>query len=202
MRFVAFDLETTGTKPAKDRIVEIGAVRFDGDQPVASYGTLVDPGIPIPAGASAVNGISDEMLRGQPRIESVLGGFADFCGNLPLVAHNAPFDFGFLLEAVKQHGGPAPGGVVLDSLALARRVFPGQPNYRLGSLVRHFGFSGGDFHRAEADSAYCGMLFARILQTLEARGTPCGVGDLLKLIGRRELRFPQPPPPSNQLDLF
>ena len=80
MKFIAFDLETTGTKPQADRIVEIGAVLFDGDQAAGTYGTLIDPGVPIPADASAVNGITDEMVRGKPRIADVLSDFADFCG--------------------------------------------------------------------------------------------------------------------------
>jgi len=202
MKFVAFDLETTGTKPTADMIVEVGAVLFDGDRAVKGYGTLVDPGVPIPPDASAVNGISDEMVRGKPRIADVLGDFAEFCGDLPLVAHNAPFDFKFLLEDIKLHRAVAPTGVVLDTLPLARKLFPGLPNYRLGTLVRHFGFPNGTFHRAEEDSAYCGLLFAKIVQTLELRREPCAESDLVRLIGKQELRFPQFAPASNQLDLF
>lgn len=202
VQFVAFDLETTGTKPTADMIVEVGAVLFDGDHAVKGYGTLVDPGIPIPPDASAVNGIRDDMVRGKPHIADVLGEFAEFCGNLPLVAHNAPFDFRFLLEDVKLHRAPAPKGVVLDTLALARKIFPGLPNYRLGTLVRHFHFPSGTFHRAEEDSAYCGLLFAKILETLQKRGEPCSGNDLVKMIGREEMRFPQYAPQPDQLDLF
>ena len=202
MEFIAFDLETTGTKPATDQIVEIGAVHFDGNCAVKGYGRLVNPGVPIPPEASAVNGITDDMLQGQPSIHEVLGEFANFCGDLPLVAHNAPFDFKFLLEDIKQHRAPAPKGVVLDTLPLARQIFPGLPNYRLGTLVRHFGFPSGTFHRAEEDSAYCGSLFAQILQTLERRREPCNESDLVRMIGKQELRFPQLAPAINQLDLF
>jgi DNA polymerase-3 subunit epsilon len=202
MKFVAFDLETTGTKPQSDMIVEIGAVLFDGDRAVKGYGSLVDPGIPMPADASAVNGITDDMLRGKPRIADVLGEFADFCGDLPLVAHNAPFDFKFLLEDVKQHRSAAPKGVVLDTLPLARKVFPGLPNYKLWTLVRHFNFPSGTFHRAEEDSSYCGLLFARIFQTLVMRGEPCSEADLAKMCGKEEMRFPQFTPQPDQLDLF
>ena len=103
MNFIAFDLETTGVKPSENMIVEVGAVLFDGDRALKGFGTLVDPGIPIPPDASAVNGISDEMVRGKPRIADVLAEFAGFCGDLPVVAHNAPFDFKFLLEDIKLH---------------------------------------------------------------------------------------------------
>jgi len=202
MKFIAFDLETTGTKPKEDMIVEVGAVLFDGAHAMKSFGTLIDPGIPVPPDASAVNGITDDMLRGKPRIADVLGEFADFCGDLPLVAHNAPFDFKFLLEDVKFHHAAAPKGIVLDTLSLARRIFPGLPNYKLGTLVRHFGFPSGTFHRAEEDSAYCGLLFDKIVQTLEMRREPCAEADLVHLIGREELRFPQYPSQPDQLDLF
>ncbi|MCF7818517.1 MAG: 3'-5' exonuclease [Kiritimatiellales bacterium] len=202
MKFVAFDLETTGIKPQQDMIVEIGAVLFNGNVAVKTYGTLIDPGMPIPADASAVNGISDEMVRGKPRIADVLGDFADFCGDLPLVAHNAPFDFKFLMEDVKLHRAIAPKGVVLDTLPLARKVFPGLANYKLWTLVRHFDFPSGTFHRAEEDSAYCGLLFDRIVQTLEMRCEPCAEADLVRLAGKEEMRFPQYALQPSQLDLF
>ena len=202
MKFIAFDLETTGTSPSTDMIVEIGAVRFEGPTPMERYSTLVDPGIPIPPEASAVNGINDDMVRGKPDIVQVLGKFADFCSEWPLVAHNAPFDFKFLLKDINLHQAPAPKGIVLDTLPLARRIFPGLPNYRLGTLVRHFGFPSGTFHRAEEDSAYCGMLFGRIIETLEMRGEPCREGDLVKMTGKEEMRFPQYTPAPDQLDLF
>lgn len=202
MKFVAFDLETTGTKPKEDMIVEIGAVLFDGPNAVKGYGTLVNPGVPIPPDASAVNGITDDMVAGKPSIAEVLADFADFCGDLPLVAHNAPFDYKFLLDDIERHRGAAPKGAVLDTLPLARKVFPGLPNYRLGTLVRHFGFPSGTFHRAEEDSDYCGRLFDKLVQTLEMRREPCAVEDLVRLTGKPELRFPQYAPQPDQLDLF
>lgn len=202
MKFVAFDLETTGTKPQEDMIVEIGAVLFDGSRPIRSYGSLVDPGRPIPPDASAVNGITDEMVRGKPKIADILGDFADFCGSLPLVAHNAPFDFKFLLNDIQTLRAKAPAGVVLDTLPLARKVFPGLPNYRLWTLVRHFNFPNGTFHRAEEDSSYCGLLFARIVETLEQRGAPICEETLIEMTGKEVMRFPQYADEPDQLDLF
>lgn len=202
MKFVAFDLETTGIKPQEDMIVEVGAVLFDGAQAVKTFGSLVDPGIPIPLEASAVNGITDDMVKGKPGIAEVIAQFAGFCGDLPLVAHNAPFDYKFLLEDVKTHRASAPSGVVLDTLPLARRVFPGLPNYKLWTLVRFFNFPSGTFHRAEEDSAYCGLLFAKIVETLEMRNEPATVSDLVRMTGKEESRFPQYAPEPDQLDLF
>ncbi|MEI6891571.1 MAG: 3'-5' exonuclease [Pontiella sp.] len=203
MKFIAFDLETTGTKPSVDMIVEVGAVLFDGSQALKGFGELVDPGIPMPPEAGAVNGITDDMLRGKRKIEDVLVDFADFCGDLPLVAHNAPFDYKFMLDDVKRHRTVAPRGVVLDTLPLSRSVFPGLPNYKLWTLTRHFNFPSGTFHRAEEDSSYCGLLFAKIVETLEMRREPCAESDLVRLMGgKEEMRFPEFKEQPAQLDLF
>ncbi|MBN2684965.1 MAG: 3'-5' exonuclease [Pontiellaceae bacterium] len=202
MKFVAFDLETTGIHPASDMIVEIGAVKFEGACPLEGYGTLVNPGCPIPAEASAVNGITDEMVRGKPSVKDVLSDFANFCGDLPLVAHNAPFDYKFLLSDIELHRAKAPKGLVLDTLPLARRIFPGLPNYKLWTLVRHFKFPSGTFHRAEEDSSYCGLLFAKIVETMELRGEDTSAEKLAAMCSRAEVRFPQYAPQTDQLDLF
>jgi len=202
MEFIAFDLETTGIQPKTDAIVEIGAVRFTGTKPGESFSTLVNPGRPIPPGASAVNGITDDMVADSPDVQTVLGDFADFCGDLPLVAHNAPFDYKFLLKAVDEHKARAPQGVVLDSCALSRVVFPGMINYKLGTLVSHFGFPSGEFHRAEVDSVYCGRLFAKIVESLEKAGQPATVPELLALTRQTPMKFPQYESRPEQLGLF
>lgn len=202
MEFIAFDLETTGIQPKTDAIVEIGAVRFVDADPVETFCTLVNPGRPIPPEASAVNGISDEMVADSPAVETVLADLAAFCGALPLVAHNAPFDFKFLLNAVETHKAKAPSGVVLDTCALSRIIFPGMINYKLGTLVKHFGFPTGDFHRAEIDSVHCGRLFAHIVESLEKGGQSATVPALLDLTRQTLLKFPQYASQSQQLGLF
>ncbi|QQO08558.1 3'-5' exonuclease [Breznakiella homolactica] len=99
--FVAFDLETTGLDAKKDRIVEIGAVKFDRRGPAARFSVLINPGIPMPADAERINGISDAMLKDKPSLEAVLPDFIRFIEGSALVAHNAPFDCGFVNENLK-----------------------------------------------------------------------------------------------------
>lgn len=202
MKFIAFDLETTGIQPKMDAIIEVGAVLFEGTEPVDSFCTLINPGRPIPPGASAVNGITDDMVADQPIIESVLSDFSDFCSDLPLVAHNAPFDFKFMLKAVEDHKAKAPEGVVLDSCALSRVVFPGMINYKLGTLVKHFDFPSGEFHRAEIDSVYCGRLFAKIVESLEKGGQSATIAALLELTKQSPMKFPTYSGQNQQLGLF
>lgn len=202
MEFVAYDIETTGTDPDVDQIVEVGAVRFEANQPTSGFSSLVDPGRLIPPDAIQVHGITDDMVAGKPRIEEVLDDFADFCGERMLVAYNASFDFKFLLGAIKAHEAPAPKGVSIDSFALAKRMVPGLPNYRLDTLVRHFGIEQSHFHRAEADAACCGLVFARLLGYLEANNMPTTVASLIELTGQKELVFPRFEQGPQQLGLL
>lgn len=202
MRFIAFDLETTGTVPGVDQIVEIGAVRFIDGQVEAVFSTLVDPLKPIPPGASAVNGITDDMVRGKPRIEELLPSFAEFCADDVMVAHNAPFDTQFLLNDIKKHETTAPFGVVLDTLPIARKVFPGLANYKLGTLVQHLKIQSAGFHRAEEDSTYCGKLFLEMLKRISIGGKAPQVENLVALTGKPEFKFPQIIRQPKQLDFL
>lgn len=100
--FVVFDLETTGLEPKKEQIVEIGAVKFDRRGPIARFSVLVDPGRPMPAEASKVNGITDAMLAGKPSLDEVLPDFLRFIDGAVLIAHNAPFDCSFVDAALSE----------------------------------------------------------------------------------------------------
>lgn len=203
MKFIAFDLETTGFLPGVDRIVELGAVRFINGEAEAVFSTLVDPGMPMPAAASRVNGITDEMLVGKPKIEELLQSFAEFCGNDFLVAHNAAFDTQFLTKDIEKYESKAPEGLVLDSIPLARKVFPGLANYKLGTLVQHLGIPASGFHRAEEDASYCGKLFIKIIEKMTGslQNLP-PMENLVAMTGKPESRFPQIIPQPKQLNLM
>lgn len=200
--FIAFDLETTGTVPGVDQIVEIGAVKFQNGQPAAIFSTLVDPKKSIPPGASAVNGITDDMVKGKPVIEDLLLSFAEFCGDDLMVAHNAPFDSQFLTSDIKKFESPAPKGLIIDTLPISRKVFPGLPNYKLGTLVQHLKIPTTDFHRAEEDATYCGHLFLNLVKRISIGGQAPQITNLVALTGKPELKFPQIIRQAKQLDLF
>ena len=188
--FISFDLETTGTLSHEDDIVEIGAVRFEEGKAKEHFQSLISIDKAIPEEASRVNGITDEMLKGQPRIEDVLPDFANFCGDHLIVAHNAPFDFQFLLRAIEEHRSPAPRGVVLDTCQLARKTFSSFSNYKLSTCCQHLKIGAGEgFHRAKADALYCGELFLAILK--KNNFSTDQVQDLIKLSGRVALKFPE-----------
>jgi len=120
-RHIAVDVETSGLAAVSGgRVIEIGAVAIEGRRMVAELSTLIQTGTPISYGAFKIHGISREMLRGQPAPDEVWPAFLNFIGNAPLIAHNAPFDTGFirhelaLLPAAPQsppgNRGPAPAG--------------------------------------------------------------------------------------------
>jgi DNA polymerase III subunit epsilon len=202
MTFISFDLETTGFIAGVDRIVELGAVRFLDGNVESVFSTLVDPEMDIPAAASRVNGISNDMVRGKPTIEKLLPAFADFCQNEILVAHNAPFDFQFLQADVVKLESPAPKGVILDTCAMARKVLPGLPNYKLGTLVEHLEIPSSQFHRAEEDASYCGHLFIHMIRKMTGSLALPPIENLVALSGKTELRFPQIIPKPKQMSLL
>lgn len=158
--FVAFDLETTGTDPRRDRVIEVGAVRFEGGLVTGKFSALVNPGCPIPSKISRLTGINDSDVAGCPGIHEVMPGFLAFCGDLPLVAHNAPFDVGFLENLA--FTGIKPCGPVLDTLELSRIVLPLQRSYSLSDLSGTLGVPLERSHRAEDDARAAGRLFIEL----------------------------------------
>lgn len=202
MTFISFDLETTGFIAGVDRIVEIGAIRFINGEVESIFSTLINPGMDIPEAASRVNGITNDMLVEKPTIDRVLPAFAEFCGQDILVAHNANFDFQFLLSDIVRLEAPAPKGVILDTCNIARKVLPGLPNYKLGTLVQHLNIDSSNFHRAEEDATYCGKLFIKIIEKMSGGMHLPPLENLVMLSGKQQLLFPQITPKPKQLGLF
>jgi DNA polymerase-3 subunit epsilon len=159
--FAAFDLETTGLDPRQDRIVEIGAVKFDKRGLVGRFSVLINPGIPMPAEASRVNGITDSLLKGKPSIDQVFPDFLRFIKDTILVAHNAPFDAGFIKEKLKADAAPPLPNRMVDTLVYARESFPGRGTYKLQPLAASLGIASGEVHRAEEDARICMEIFIR-----------------------------------------
>jgi DNA polymerase-3 subunit epsilon len=163
--------------------------------------TLVNPGKPIPEGAQKVSGITDEMVKDKPFIDTLMEPFSEFCGADTIVAHNASFDFQFIAHEIQKLESSAPKGFVLDTLALSKKVIPGLMNYKLGTVVQHLGIETEVFHRAQADATYCGYLFSKILQKMTINGQPPELETLIQISGK-PLKFPQIVKQPKQLDLL
>lgn len=152
--FCVVDLETTGGSPAKgSRITEIGAVKVRAGEVVGEFQTLVNPDQSIPAFITVLTGITDQMVIEAPRIAEVLPSFLEFARGSVLVAHNAPFDVGFLKHAARELQIDWPGFDVLDTAVIARRVLLRDevPNVKLATLAARFSSVTPD-HRALTDA--------------------------------------------------
>jgi DNA polymerase III subunit epsilon len=153
--FVVLDLETTGGSPHEgDGITEVGAVKVRGGEELGRFATLVNPGQPIPPFITVLTGITTAMVTPAPMIEAVLPGLLEFLNDAVVVAHNAPYDTGFLKAACLRHGYTWPNPRVLDTAALARRVLIQDevPNRKLSTLAYYLRTEHQPTHRALDDA--------------------------------------------------
>ena len=155
--FIVLDLETTGASPAQGcAITEIGAVAVRGGEILAEFSTFVNPVVPLPEYIINLTGITDEMLRDAPRIAEAYANFMQFINehDAPyFVAHNAPFDIGFLKAAARSLSEPWPKHEVIDTVRFARLVVERSEilNYKLGTLAEFFQTQALPTHRALDD---------------------------------------------------
>ena len=177
--FVVVDLETTGASPAGCLITEIGAVKVRGGVVLGEFQTLVQPSVPIPPFIAVLTGITDAMVATAPRIGSVLPAFLEFARGAVLVAHNAPFDTGFLRAACAEQGLAWPDPAVLDTARLARCVVTRDeaPNCKLATLARVFRSSTTPNHRALADARATVDVLHGLLERVGALGV-CSLEEL------------------------
>jgi DNA polymerase-3 subunit epsilon len=169
------DTETTGKDPARgDRVVEIAIVHFDKGEVQERYALLVDPGIPIPAEASEVHGITDADVKGQPRFEAIAKKVTELLAGRIAVAYNATFDRNFIYAEMRRAGitpgtdrrlPPALRSNVewIDPLVWARAVQPGEKSYKLGEVASRLNVSLVNAHRATDDAEAAGRVLMALL---------------------------------------
>lgn len=139
-RSVLFDTETTGLEPLTgDRVIEIAAIELFNDLPTGNqFYALLDPERDIPMESTRVHGITSAHVEGKPKFAAVVEQMLEFFGDAPLVAHNAPFDFGFIDAELARVGKPKLArSRMVDTLVMAKARFPGMPN-SLDALCRRF----------------------------------------------------------------
>lgn len=168
LTFVAFDTETTGLWAPSNRIVEIGAVRFDLVTTESTiFKRLVNPERPIPPEVIRIHRITDDMVADEPTIEPVMNEFIEFCGpDSVLVAHNAPFDIAFVgceLDRVGMKFGDNP---IIDTVEIYRTLYPRLESYSLLSLARKFDLAASQSHRALEDALLVAGLIRNIRKAL------------------------------------
>jgi DNA polymerase-3 subunit alpha (Gram-positive type) len=167
--FVVFDLETTGLFRCLDKITEIGAVKIENGKITERFSTFVNPERPIPKKIVELTSITDEMVAVAPKIEEILPKFFEFCKGSVLVAHNARFDTGFIRKVAKDCGFEYNFSHV-DTLMLARGLYPEFVNHRLSTLTKNLKVTLSHHHRAVDDANATAEVFIKMLNELKNRG--------------------------------
>lgn len=150
--YVLFDIETTGLSPEEDAVVELSAIKVSDGQVVDEFSTLVNPCIHIPYSASSINGITDDMVKNSPTMDTVLKDFVSFVGDAVLVGHNIKrFDLKFIQRDAVRFLGKELTNDYVDTLIVANRYLPDLESHSLESLSYHYGISYAGAHRALSD---------------------------------------------------
>jgi len=184
--FAIVDIETTGGRPDRDKVTEIGIVLHNGRQILSTYSTLINPECYIPYGITQITGITQEMVADAPRFYEVAKEIVELTEGAIFVAHNARFDYSFLREEFGRLGYTF-SRKQLCTVRLSRKVFPGLQSYSLENLIRHFSIEAKRRHRALDDA----LATARLLEmAFEAQSGQVTVKEMVQQ-GLQATRLPQ-----------
>lgn len=169
--FVAFDTETTGLESKNDYLTEIGAVKFNYGGEISTFDQLIKPPVPIPPFLENLTHITNQMVQDCPDASTVLRDFLYFLGDKKtiLIAHNAPFDLGFINAQMERMGQPNIQNMTIDTLPLTRWTYPQFRNesekgqYKLQSLAKRFNIEVRSAHRADDDARVLREIFVRTI---------------------------------------
>jgi DNA polymerase-3 subunit alpha (Gram-positive type) len=167
--YVIFDIETTGLSIMNNKIIEIAGVKMKDGKEIGRYATFIDPHEKIPYHITQLTNITDDMVAGAPELADELPKFAEFAGDAVLVAHNANFDMGFIQANLRRLGHPELSNPVLDTLEMARLLFPTLKNHRLNTLADLFKVSLENHHRAIDDSLALGHVLFHLIREAAGR---------------------------------
>ena len=166
---VVFDIETTGLSPVNCHITEIGAVKIKDGEITEKFNTFVNPEVPIPEDIVRLTGITDEMVKGAPKVKEALESFLSFIGDDMLIAHNANFDVGFI-STYAEKCGLSFGNSYLDTVALSHYVNPELKNHKLDTIVEAYKLGNFNHHRASDDAEMLARIFVRMTERLTGEG--------------------------------
>ncbi len=167
--YCVLDLETTGLSFRTEKITEIGVMKVKGGEVLEEFSCFVNPEKPIPQKVVEVTNITDDMVKDAETIDFVMPKLLDFLGDSVLVAHNADFDIGFLKYNAKELGYEL-NNTYLDTLRLAKDLFPDYKKYKLGIIAENLGIKVEVAHRALDDVDTTVKVFRVMLDMLRERG--------------------------------
>ncbi len=167
--YVVFDLETTGVSANTDEVIEISAVKVTGGNVAGEFSYLVNPGRQIPRTATAVNHITDAMVKDAPVFSEVLKDFLAFAGDMVLVGHNIhAFDMKFIYRDAEKYYSTVIENDYIDTLSLARMCLRQLKHHRLVDLAEYYGISSVGAHRALNDCYMNQRVFEKLGEEMEA----------------------------------
>lgn len=167
--FVVLDIETTGLDPRNDQITEIGAVKIKNKKVIDTFKTFVNPEKLIPEKITKLTGITDDMVKDAPTIDTVMPEFKAFFSDAPLVAHNASFDIGFIKEKCKKINVEIKNPIV-DTLTLSRELLKDIKKHKLDIVAKRLGVQLENHHRALDDAKATADILIKLFGMLEQRG--------------------------------
>lgn len=162
--FTVIDLETTGLKPGKDRIIQVSAMRYEGSEPVEAMVSYVNPCKPIPKEASDINGIHDDDVKDAPTLDAIAESLKEFVGKSPILGYNIPFDLQFLycsgIDLISKRS-------IYDARVLAKKLYKGDIEYySLENVLAYNGISIGELHDAKVDCFATGLVFLKMVDEI------------------------------------
>lgn len=161
--FVAIDVETTGLSPTSNELIEVSAIKYDGNKKIDTFSTLIKPKVRIPYYITNITGITNDMVEEAPEVEDVMPELVKFVGDLPIIAHNANFDYKFIQN---YSNNSFTKNNVIDTVPIGRKLYPGLPNHKLGTIAKHIGITEDGFHRAEFDCECCAKIYMEYLKAV------------------------------------
>jgi DNA polymerase-3 subunit epsilon len=167
--FVVVDVETTGMSPVDDRITEVAMMRVQDGALTDEFSTLVNPLVTIPAFITSMTGIDNVMVQDAPTAREIVPFMAEFLHNAVFVAHNAPFDWGFLTHTAQRERGVHLSNPQLCTVRLANRILPQLPSKSLGPLAEFLNVKIPDRHRASGDAYATALILVKFLSDLQKR---------------------------------
>ncbi|MBQ8680910.1 MAG: 3'-5' exonuclease [Treponema sp.] len=162
--FCALDTETTGLKPAEERIIEIGAVKFDKNGELGRFSTLVNPRILIPHFCQELTGITNKMVFGQKEFKEIADDLLSFLDESIIIAHNAQFDLRFVNAELERINHDSLLNKAIDTLRFSRWAYPDNEHWTLQFLAEQLKIEVKAAHRAEDDARVCMELFLHCIK--------------------------------------
>ncbi|WP_047985289.1 ATP-dependent DNA helicase DinG [Ornithinibacillus californiensis] len=168
-RFVVLDLETTGNSSAnQDKIIEVGIVVIENDQIIDEFSTMLYPDKTIPPFITKLTGIKDEDVKDAPTFSEMADTIVNLLENSYLIAHNVPFDMGFLNGELRAIGKSGLRNPVIDTVELTRILYPQAPGFKLGLLAEYLNIEHNNPHRALSDAFVTAKLFIKLMNKISS----------------------------------